>query len=212
MASHAARTERSVRLISEVPSQLDKAMFARSKDWAQVRPEWGLAGCSAFVVAPRERTKGIDFDGKSFLHSYEWQKDQEFLVLELIMTAPMVVTSWINLQYYGSTVDNKNFGSGNKTLHNVTAGVGVLEGYSGDLRVGLPIQSIHDGEQYQHEPLRLSVIIEAPIEAMNRILEKHEGVKDLCDNGWIYLMAMDETGKVSYRYAGNLKWEEVDRF
>jgi len=211
MAGHAARTERSVKLISDTPSQLDKAMIARSKDWAQVRPEWGLAGCSAFVVAPRERTKGIDFKGKSFLHSYEWQKDQGFSILELIMTAPMVVTSWINLQYYGSTVDNKNFGSGNKTLHNVTAGVGVLEGYSGDLRVGLPIQAIHDGEQFQHEPLRLSVIIEAPMEAMNTILEKHAGVKDLCDNGWIYLMAMDETGQVSHRYVGGLNWESVDQ-
>jgi uncharacterized protein YbcC (UPF0753/DUF2309 family) len=145
------------------------------------------------------------------LHSYEWQKDQGFSILELIMTAPMVVTSWINLQYYGSTVDNKNFGSGNKTLHNVTAGVGVLEGYSGDLRVGLPMQSIHDGVQFQHEPLRLSVIIEAPMEAMNTILEKHGGVKDLCDNGWIYLMAMDEAGRVSHRYVGGLNWEKVDQ-
>lgn len=208
-AAHAARTERSVKLISGTASNVDKSMIARSKDWAQVRPEWGLAGCSAFVVAPRGRTKGIDLDGKSFLHSYEWEKDTEFSILELIMTAPMVVTSWINLQYYGSTVDNKNFGSGNKTLHNVTAGVGVLEGYSGDLRVGLPLQSIHNGDEFQHEPLRLSVIIEAPIAAMNSILEKHQGVKDLCDNGWIYLMAMDENGEVSHRYTGNLTWEEL---
>ncbi len=209
MAGKATRTERSLRLTSGNVPQSDKAMMARSKDWAQLRPEWGLAGCSAFVVAPRGRTKGIDLEGKSFLHSYEWRKDTEFSVLELIMTAPMVVTSWINLQYYGSTVDNKNFGSGNKTLHNVTAGVGVLEGYSGDLRVGLPLQSIHDGEQFQHDPLRLNVIIEAPIEAMNNILKKHKGVKDLCDNGWIYLMAMDNEGKVSHRYNGNLTWEEV---
>jgi hypothetical protein len=211
MAGHATRAERSLRLVSDSNCDIDKAILTRSKDWAQLRPEWGLAGCSAFVVAPRERTKGIDFKGKSFLHSYEWKKDQEFSVLELIMTAPMVVTSWINLQYYGCTVDNKNYGSGNKTLHNVTAGVRVLEGYSGDLRVGLPLQSIHDGERFQHDPLRLSVIIEAPIKAMNSILEKHKGVKDLCDNSWIYLMAMDEEGKVSHRYNGNLTWVEVDQ-
>jgi len=211
MAGHATRTERSVRLITDKPSHVDKAMMARSKDWAQLRPEWGLAGCSAFVVAPRERTKGIDFEGKSFLHSYEWRKDKGFSILELIMTAPMVVTSWINLQYYGSTVDNKNYGSGNKTLHNVTAGVGVLEGYSGDLRVGLPLQSIHDGEKFQHDPLRLSVIIEAPIEAMNEILNKHAAVKDLCDNGWIFLMAMDDEGKVSHHYSGNLNWKAVSQ-
>lgn len=123
----------------------------------------------------------------------------------------MVVTSWINLQYYGSTVDNKNFGSGNKTLHNVTAGVGVLEGYTGDLRVGLPMQSIHDGEKFQHEPLKLNVIIEAPIEAMNEILSKHQSVRDLCDNGWIHLLAMNADGKVSHRYSGNLTWESIKK-
>jgi hypothetical protein len=113
------------------------------------------------------------------------------------------------LQYYASTVDNKVFGSGNKTLHNVTAGLGVLEGFSGDLRVGLPWQAVHNGENYQHEPIKLNVIIEAPLEAMNSILEKHKMVKDLCDNGWLHLLAMDETGKVSHRYEGEFKWEEI---
>ncbi|MDN3687307.1 YbcC family protein [Cyclobacterium jeungdonense] len=206
-AGKTARAERSLRMA--IHKNEDKAIIARSKDWSQVRPEWGLAGCSAFVVAPRERTKNLNFSGQSFLHSYQWKKDKGFSILELIMTAPMVVTSWINLQYYGSTVDNKNFGSGNKTLHNVTSGLGVLEGYSGDLRVGLPMQSVHDGENYQHEPLRLNVIIEAPIDAMNAIIERHRSVKDLCDNGWIYLLAMDEHGEVAYRYVGNLHWEAL---
>ncbi len=209
LAGKAARTERSLRMSSGNISNIDKMMIGRSKDWSQTRPEWGLAGCSTFVVAPRERTKGINLEGKSFLHSYDWKKDQSFSVLELIMTAPMIVTSWINLQYYGSTVDNKYFGSGNKTLHNVTAGLGVLEGYSGDLRVGLPLQAIHDGKKYQHEPQKLNVIIEAPIEAMNIILEKHQSVRNLCDNGWIYLLAMNEEGKVTHRYTGDLSWENT---
>jgi hypothetical protein len=209
MAGKAARTERSLKLTSKNSRNIHQSIIGRSKDWSQTRPEWGLAGCSAFVVAPRERTRGIDLEGKSFLHSYDWKNDQNFSVLELIMTAPMVVTSWINLQYYGSTVDNKNFGSGNKTLHNVTAGLGVLEGFSGDLRVGLPMQSIHDGERFQHEPLKLNVVIEAPIEAMNAILKKHQGVRDLCDNGWIHLMAMDENGQVSHHYGGDLNWERI---
>jgi uncharacterized protein YbcC (UPF0753/DUF2309 family) len=209
-AGRGSRTERALRLASEDGLDADKSIMFRSKDWSQTRPEWGLAGCAAFVVAPRERTKGIDFGGRSFLHSYDWKNDKDFGVLELIMTAPMVVTSWISLQYYASTVDNRLFGSGNKTLHNVTAGVGVLEGYSGDLRVGLPWQAIHDGENFQHEPVRLNVIIEAPISAMNSILEKHSSVKDLCDNGWINLLAMDETGTVSHRYSGELGWEEMN--
>jgi uncharacterized protein len=35
------------------------------------------------------------------------------------MTAPMIVTNWITMQDYASTVDNHRYGSGNKVLHNV---------------------------------------------------------------------------------------------
>jgi hypothetical protein len=208
-AGHYSRMERAKRMNIAQNKNTDQQIINRSKDWAQVRPEWGLAGCSTFVVAPRNRTEGLDFGGRSFLHSYEWNKDKGFGVLELIMTAPMVVTSWINLQYYASTVDNKNYGSGNKTLHNIIGGVGVLEGYAGDLRTGLPWQSVHDGEIFQNEPLRLNVVIEAPIQEMNKILAKHGSVKQLCDNNWIHLLAMDTQGKVSHRYNGNLEWEEI---
>ena len=206
----ASRTERSIRLNGAYKGDIHKNIIQRSKDWSQVRPEWGLAGCTSFIVANRERTKSVDLKGKSFLHSYDWKKDANFAVLELIMTAPMVVTTWINLQYYGSTVDNRKFGSGNKTLHNITAGIGVLEGYSGDLRVGLSYQSIHDGHKYQHEPAKLNVIIEAPIKAMNAILEEHESVRNLCDNGWMHLMYMNDNGKVTHKYKAGFNWEQLE--
>jgi len=205
-AGNLARTERSTLLRIAEGANVNEAVKRRSKDWSQVRPEWGLAGCAAFIVAPRERTAGIDLDGRSFLHSYDWQQDEGFGVLELIMIAPMVVASWINLQYYGSTVDNTFFGSGNKVLHNVVGTLGVLEGNTGDLRVGLPWQSVHDGENYIHEPLRLHVIIEAPIDAMTDIIAKHEQVRQLVDNGWLYLFALDDTGKVAHKYVGGLNW------
>lgn len=209
-ASHTTRTERSLRLNVNDKS-LDRKIIGRSKDWSQVRHEWGLAGCNTFVVAPRERTKNANLNGKSFLHSYNWKEDKEFGVLELIMTAPMVVTNWINMQYYASTVDNKNFGSGNKTLHNITGGIGVLEGSSGDLKVGLPWQSVHDGENYQHLPQRLNVVIEAPLDAINKILDKHQNVKELCDNNWIFLMVMDSDGNISHRYEKDLEWSRIDQ-
>ena len=66
-------------------------------------------------------------------------------MLELILTAPVVVASWISLQYYGSTVAPELFGGGNKLLHNVIGGIGVVEGNGGLLRAGLPWQSVHDG-------------------------------------------------------------------
>jgi uncharacterized protein YbcC (UPF0753/DUF2309 family) len=59
-------------------------------------------------------------------------------------------------------------------LHNVVGGIGVFVGNGGLLRAGLPWQSVHDGERYVHEPLRLSVCIEAPCAAMSDILRRHE--------------------------------------
>jgi hypothetical protein len=200
-------------LLGEDPADAsaDSRILSRSRDWAQVRPEWGLAGCAAFIVAPRHRTAGVDLGGRSFLHSYDWHEDERagFPVLELVMTAPMVVGSWISLQYYASTVDNRAYGCGNKVLHNVVGTIGVLEGNGGDLRVGLPWQSVHDGERFVHEPMRLNVVIEAPIAALNAIIAKHASVRALLDNGWLHLYALDHVGAVSHRYMGNLAWESL---
>ena len=208
-AGKLTRAERARRLPGVESGNVDDAIVWRSKDWAELRPEWGLAGCSVFVVAPRAHSIGLDLGGRSFLHSYVWRKDEGLGVLELIMTAPMVVASWISLQYYASTVDNRVFGAGNKTLHNVVGRVGVYEGNGGDLRVGLPWQSVHDGERYQHEPLRLSVVIDAPIDAMNGVLRKHDMVRALCDNGWVQLLAMDDGGWITHRYRRDLVWDPI---
>jgi hypothetical protein len=208
-AGKLTRAERARRLPGAEGGDVDGAIAWRSKDWAELRPEWGLAGCSVFVVAPRGHSSGLDLGGRSFLHSYVWRRDEGFGVLELIMTAPMVVASWISLQYYASTVDNRVFGAGNKTLHNVVGRVGVYEGNGGDLRVGLPWQSVHDGEHYQHEPLRLCVVIAAPIDAMNGVLRKHDMVRALCDNAWVQLLAMDDDGRITHRYRRDLTWDPV---
>jgi uncharacterized protein YbcC (UPF0753/DUF2309 family) len=130
-------------------------------------------------------------------------------VLELIMTAPVVVASWISLQYYGSAVAPQVFGGGNKLLHNVAGGIGVLEGNGGALRPGLPWQSVHDGQALQHEPLRLSVVIEAPREAMSAVLQRHPQVRALFDNGWLHLIAMDENGHLRWRYDRALGWQDM---
>jgi len=190
-AGRAVRFERAAKLGIEADMSVERQVMARARDWSEVRPEWGLAGCAAFIAAPRALTRGLDLGGRAFLHSYDWRKDDGFRTLELILTAPLVVASWINLQYYASTVDNRVFGSGNKVLHNVVGGVGVLEGAGGDLRVGLPLQSISDGRTLVHEPLRLTAVIAAPIDAIDRVLVAHDHVRALVENGWIHLLALD---------------------
>ncbi len=173
----------------------------RGADWSDLRPEWGLAGCNAFIAAPRHRSAGCDLGGRAFLHDYAWTEDEGFSTLELILTAPVVVASWISLQYYGSSVAPGAFGAGNKLIHNVTGGIGVVEGSGGVLRAGLPWQSIHDGTALRHDPLRLSVVIEAPTEAISDVLSRHPEVKSLFDNGWLSLHAMDAEGYIAWRYA-----------
>ncbi|GAA4771368.1 YbcC family protein [Novosphingobium ginsenosidimutans] len=206
-ASALARAERAARL-PHADGQADIAR--RARDWAEVRPEWGLAGCKAFIAAPRARTHGCALDGRAFLHDYDWRKDATngFAVLELILTAPVVVASWISLQYYGSTVAPAAFGAGNKLLHNVVGGIGVLEGNGGNMRAGLAWQSVHDGEKLMHEPLRLSVCLEAPVEAVTAVLEKHPQVRALFDNRWLHLFVIADNGQLAKRYAGNLSWQD----
>jgi uncharacterized protein YbcC (UPF0753/DUF2309 family) len=205
-AGRACRNERAARL----PRARDgHSIAARSRNWAEVRPEWALAGCQAFIAAPRSRTTGRNLGGRAFLHSYNWRADPDFKILELIMTAPVVVASWISLQYYGSTVSPAVFGAGNKLLHNVVGGIGVFEGNGGLLRAGLPWQSVHDGEKLVHDPLRLSVCIEAPPDAMIDILRRHDGVRALFDNRWLHLFALDEHGHMALRYVPGLGWENT---
>ena len=182
-------------------------LMRRSRDWSEVRPEWGLAGNAAFIVAPRSMTQQANLDGRSFLHSYDHRLDPEGKVLETIMTAPMVVANWINMQYYASTVDNHHFGSGNKTVHNVVGRFGVLSGNAGDLMTGLPWQSLHTGDHYQHLPLRLQVVIAAPRASIERIIDKHELVANLIVNGWLHLLAIDQ--KDVFRYTAKSTWEQL---
>ena len=201
-----ARAERALRLPR---AGCGEDVARRARDWAETRPEWALARCSAFVAAPRRRTAGIDLGGRAFLHDYDWRADEGFGVLDLILTAPVVVASWISLQYYGSTVSPGTFGAGNKLLHNVTGGVGVVEGNGGLLRAGLPWQSVHDGVRPLHDPLRLSVIVEAPREAIDDILSRHPQVGALFDNGWLHLLAMGEDGALTRRERGG-RWSALE--
>ncbi len=203
-AGRTCRGERAARL---PPGTAAASIPERARNWAEVRPEWALAGCNAFIAAPRSRTAGKSFGGRAFLHNYDWRADKGFGVLELIMTAPVVVASWISLQYHGSSVAPEVFGAGNKLLHNVVGGVGVVEGNGGVLRMGLPWQSVHDGERLMHDPLRLSVCVEAPREAMTDILQRHDGVRALFDNRWLHLFALDDAGRIAWRYGGDLAWQ-----
>lgn len=211
-ARQAAARERAPALalqnLQDKPEALARALAHRANDWAQTRPEWGLANNAAFVIAPRSATRGINLEGRCFLHDYDAERDPAGSLLEQIMTAPMVVAHWINMQYYASTVDSQRFGSGNKTLHNVVGGrIGVFEGNGGDLRIGLPLQSVHNGENWQHTPLRLTVVIAAPRDAIEAVIGKHATVRQLVDNQWLYIMRLENRQAEIYRNGTWQAWQ-----
>ncbi|WP_291521681.1 YbcC family protein [Acidithiobacillus sp.] len=209
-AANRTRMERMLRLEPDLrePVEVARNMTMRGRDWSQVRPEWALAGNAAFIAAPRWRTRGRNLAGRAFLHDYDSAKDSDFSVLKLILTAPLVVANWINLQYYGSTIDNQHQGCGNKVLHNVVGGtLGVLEGNGGDLRVGLSEQSLRDNASgLQHEPLRLSALVEAPFEAIDRIIADAPVLAQLVNNRWLTIFQIAEDGSLRER-RGAGEWQ-----
>ena len=200
-AGAATRRERAPRLgLGELSdAKLHAAMIKRTRNWAEVRPEWGLAGNAVFIVAPRERTRGIDLEGRAFLHDYRFEDDKDQAILTAIMAGPVLVGHWINFQYYASTVDNTRYGCGDKVLHNIVGGhLGVLEGNGGDLRIGLSLQSLNDGERWVHAPLRLAVFIEASRPAIDGVLAKHAKLASLVDNEWLHLFQLDATARTVF--------------
>ncbi len=172
-----------------------RARQRRARHWAELRPEWGLANNAGFFVAPRARTRGVNLEGRCFLHDYDPATDLDGSRLAGILAAPVVVAHWINLQYYAATVDNAKWGSGNKVLHNVVGrDIGVFEGNGGDLRTGLALQSVHDGQRWIHTPQRLTVWVEAPRERIEHVLAQQPVVRELVAGQWLHLLAIEPDG------------------
>ena len=217
-AGDCVRAERAARLPGAPshlvpPGGLARHLRNRAGDWAQPFPEWGLAGNAAFVIGPRTLTRDLDLSGRVFLHDYQPDLDYDEAILETILTAPTIVTQWINAQYYASTVDHEIFGAGDKATHNVVGDVGVLTGAHGDLRLGLPWQALfaadprHRPDTGQHEPLRQLVLAWAPPAAIARIVHRHRVLQSLIGNDWMTLAAIDPESGAVHRLTPHLAWQ-----
>ena len=191
------------------PEQAFAHVEERSCDWANPRPEWGLAGNAAFLIGRRNLTKGLDLGGRVFLHSYDPIADPEAIIIEKIMTAPLIVGEWINTGYYFSAVDPWAYGSGSKVLHNVVGGVGMMQGSQSDLQMGFPLQTVNNGDTHYHEPMRLLAIIEQTPSAISSVIQKHSILQQLFHNQWLNLMALDPHTFEFHRYNPDATWEAV---
>jgi uncharacterized protein YbcC (UPF0753/DUF2309 family) len=171
-----------------------RAVRSRGRDWAEPVAELGLAGNAAFIVGPRSLTEHLDLRRRAFLHSYEASLDPTGATLSGILTAPLVVGQWINAQYYFSTTDPEVFGAGSKAVHNVVGDIGVLSGPGGDLRRGLPLQSVRAGDRLLHEPVRLLAVVQGRLEHIDAAIDGSATLQQLIGNGWISLVARAAPG------------------
>jgi uncharacterized protein YbcC (UPF0753/DUF2309 family) len=191
------------------PEAAHEHVVSRTVDWATTRPEWGLSGNAAFLVGRRTLTKHVNLQGRVFLHSYDPDQDPEGKILEKIMTAPLIVGEWINMEHYFSGVDPWFWGSGSKVIHNVVSGVGVIPGSHGDLQTGLPLQTVRNGDAHYHEPMRLLTVIEAPPDRASGIIRKHALLQNLFHNQWLNLVAVDPSSRQFHRYNPDGAWEAL---
>ena len=168
-------------------AQALKHIVGRSYDISQARPELGHATNAAAFIGRRALSQGAFFDRRVFLISYDpSQDDDEGHIIEAILLAAGPVGAGINLEYYFSTVNNEEYGSGTKITHNVSGLFAVMDGTTSDLRTGLPKQMIEI-----HEAMRLQVLVEAKTDVLTKIYMRQPALQELVGNGWLLLSAKD---------------------
>jgi len=203
-ASHLCAQERMPTLLLHEDEQKPATAFMNAQrnamDWSQVRPEWGLSRNAYFIIGRRSLTEQFPLDGRAFLHSYDFKVDPNRRVLENIITGPLVVGQWINMEHYFSAVDNERFGSSSKAYHNVAGRFGVMTGNLSDLRTGLPSQTVLENGRPYHQPIRLITLIEAPFDHAQKAVDAVVSVKNLVRNGWVRLMVIDPETNTLHTY------------
>ncbi|MGC9237775.1 MAG: putative inorganic carbon transporter subunit DabA, partial [Thiomonas sp.] len=78
-----------------------------------------------------------------------------------------------------------------------------------DLRIGLSEQSLRDSNSgLQHEPLRLTAFIEAPQDAMDRIIAGNEALGRLVNNRWLAIVQIATDGGLWERRSEG-RWVQI---
>lgn len=197
------RTERMPVSNSPTTIDLSPAAGARSK----AGPEWELAGKPAFVIASQKYIRENDLEAHSVLCSYDHSHDPEGIVLENIMTAPMIFAHCKNMQSYASAVDNHQSGSSLNSLQNVLVDIGILSGKNGAITTDSPWQSLQTGSRFDHKPIRLHVVIAAPRCLIEKIISKHQNIMNLLSGNWMQLVSLDE--EQAFEYSTDGIWKKI---
>ncbi|MDO9225711.1 MAG: DUF2309 domain-containing protein [Pseudomonadota bacterium] len=187
------------------PEAAWKHVTGRANDYSQARPELGHATNASAFFGRRSISRGAFFDRRAFLVSYDPSQDPDGSVLERHLIINGAVGAGISLEYYFSSANNERYGCGTKVMHNVTGLLGVMDGAASDLRTGLPRQMIE-----VHEAMRILVVVEQRLDVLTAIYTRQPAIKDIVDNAWIQLVAIDPDTAEMHRFVvggGWVKWQ-----
>jgi uncharacterized protein YbcC (UPF0753/DUF2309 family) len=180
----------------------------RAEHLAEPRPEYGHCTNAVTIVGRRSATRGLFFDRRAFLVSYDATLDPTNDALGRLLAAVIPVCAGISLEYYFSFVDNEGYGCGTKLPHNVTGLIGVMNGYEGDLRTGLPWQMVEI-----HEPVRSLFVIESTPQRVLETIHKNALNWEFLNNRWIRLATQDPIDGTIHMYRGgapgDARWEKI---
>ena len=187
MLSAHERTRRFAAAKPEMTPQLAlRHVQERAEHIGEPRPEYGHCTNAVTIVGRRAITQGLFMDRRAFLVSYDATKDPTNEALGQVLGAVIPVCGGISLEYYFSTVDVEAYGSGTKLPHNITGLVGVMNGYQGDLRSGLPVQTVEI-----HEPVRILFVVETTPERLMSTVKASPELTEFVCNQWIRIATMD---------------------
>ena len=168
----------------------------RAVDLTELCAEYSQVGNGICFVGSRERTKGLFMDRRAFLASYEsCIDDEEGTVLGKLLKTVIPTCVSVNLQYYFAAMNPKLYGAGSRLHHSVVSMLGVTNGACEDLCVGLPDEMLRD-----HQPQRLSCIIETTPQILSVLLSQNPLLRRLCDNEWLFLSTLDPDSNRVHSY------------
>lgn len=163
-----------------------RAVRSRSVSLFEPRPELNHATNAVCIVGHRNLSRGLFWDRRLFMNSYNYASDPDGKTLQDILTAATPVCAGINLEYFFARTDNQRLGAGSKLPHNVMGLLGVSNGIEGDLRPGLPSQMTE-----LHDPVRLLMIIEHFPSVVFSVISRSKNLREWFTNEWVHLIVMD---------------------
>ncbi len=166
----------------------------RSMSLFEPRSEWDHATNALCIVGRRDANRHLFLDRRAFLNSYNYLSDPSGEYLLGILRAVAPVCGGINLQYYFAKTDYHRLGAGSKLPHNVIGLIGIANGMDGDLRTGLPRQSVDI-----HDPLRLLTIVEHYPEVVLLTAKKEPATWQWFVNEWVHLAVIHPDTKQIFR-------------